>query len=138
MSFSDIDTSDVKASQFTKVQTEIKGSRNERTVKIDDKLPFGTSGDQMLFLGNITLRLQGDFKVKPGCVWEFKGTLKSYDDVYDFNQSTHRNPVAELLTTFGRNTPGKLFDIEIRGSKQIEETGKIGSETGGGGGGGSW
>ena len=132
MSFDDIDTSSVKPSQFAKVQKKIDGSTSPRTVKIDDKLPFTTSGDQALFLGNITLRLQGDFTVKEGCKWEFSGTLKSYDDYYDFNASTHRGPIGELLTALGRNTTGKPYSIEIRGSKQISESGQMSQSASGG------
>src|SRR5436190_3874516 len=126
MSFSDIDTSSVRPSQFPQIQREIQGSTDPRTTQIDDKKPFATSGDQSLFLGDITLRLQGEFKVKPCREWEFNGTLKSYDDVYDFNGSTHRGLLGELLTAFGRSTPGAPFDIQIRGAKPISETGRMG------------
>ena len=86
----------------------------------------GPSQLRGIFLGNITLRLQGEFKVKPCHEWEFNGTLKSYDDVYDFNASKHRALLGELLTAFGRSTPGTPFDIQIRGAKQISETGRMG------------
>ncbi|TXH34399.1 MAG: hypothetical protein E6Q98_18735 [Rhodospirillaceae bacterium] len=39
-------------------------------------------------------------------------------------KSTHRGFIGELLTTIGRNTPGKPFDIEIRGSVPVSARGK--------------
>jgi RHS repeat-associated protein len=135
MSFGDIDTSSVKPSQFPKVAKEISGSARDATISIDDRKAFSTSGDQALFLGDITLRLQGTLTLKKSdCSWKFDGTLKSFDDWYDFNKSTHRGPVGEFLTGIGRGTTGTPYWIEIRGSKQISESGKMGSGSSGGGG----
>ena len=148
MSFDDIDTSSIKSSEFPRVKDAIrdfkKNPKPARTVQIkwtnkDDNLAFTTSGDQALFLGDISLKLEGDFVIKNDCTWEFKGPLKSFDDWYDFNASTHRGPLGELLTTLGRNTPGKPYWIEIRGSKQLSETGSMSSHPDlGGGGGRGW
>ena len=148
MSFDDIDTSSIKSSEFPRVKDAIrdfkKNPKPARTVQIkwtnkDDNLAFTTSGDQALFLGDISLKLEGDFVIKNDCTWEFKGPLKSFDDWYDFNASTHRGPLGELLTTLGRNTPGKPYWIEIRGSKQLTETGSMSSHPDlGGGGGRGW
>jgi RHS repeat-associated protein len=148
MDFNDIDTSKVKPSEFPRVQDAIrdfkKNPKPARTVQIkwtnkDDNLPFTTSGDQALFLGDISLKLEGNLVIKNDCTWEFKGPLKSFDDWYDFNASTHRGHLGELLTAWGRNTPGKPYWIEIRGSKQITETGSMSSHPDlGGGGGRGW
>ena len=59
------------------------------------------------------------------CSWSFDGTFKSFDDYYDFNKSTHRGWLAEILTALGRNTPGKSHWIEIRGEKPVKENGTI-------------
>jgi uncharacterized protein RhaS with RHS repeats len=127
MSFSEIDTSDVSPSQFPKVRSEISGSARDATIVVDDRMGFSTSGGQALFLGNITLRLQGTLTLKKSeCTWKFEGTLKSYDDYYDFNPA-NRGIIGEALTAIGRNTKGKSFWIEIRGSKQISESGKMAS-----------
>ena len=148
MPFSDIDTSSDKPSQFPRVKDAIrnfkKNPKPARTVQIQwknksDNLPFSASGDQALLLGDISLKLEGDFVLKSDCTWEFKGDLKSFDDWYDLNASTHRGPIGELLTTFGRNTSAEPFDIEIRGSKQLTETGSMSTHQDlDGGGGGGW
>lgn len=128
MLFGDINTSSVKASQFPKVANEISGSARDATISIDDRKAFSTSGDQALFLGDITLRVQETLTLKTSdCSWKFDGTLKSFDDKYDFNKSTHRGPIGEFRTGIGRGTTGTPYWIEIRGSKQISESGKIGS-----------
>jgi len=134
MSFDDIDTSSVKPSDFPKVKDEIKAFKKkceDKTVKItwkskDDNLPFSTSGDQALFLGNVSLKLTGDFVMKASdCTWKFTGTLKCFDDYYDFNASSHRSVIGEALTSIGSKIDGVPYWIEIRGSKTITQDGNL-------------
>lgn len=99
MAFSDIDTSRVKVADFLQVKALISGKANG-SFGIDSRLPFSTSGDQAFFLGNITLRLQGSLSLSPK-KYVFSGTLKSFDDIYDFNKSTHRGWIGEALTRWG-------------------------------------
>jgi hypothetical protein len=49
--------------------------------------------------------------------------LKSYDDLYDFNASTHRGIIGETLTKIGASTSGKPYWIEIRGPKEAKQNG---------------
>lgn len=121
MDFGDIDTSDVTASSFPQVEGLVSSDK-KGVFAIDSRSPFSTSGDQALFLGNITLRLQGTLSLDSSS-YAFKGTLKSFDDVYDFNKSTHRSVFGEVLTRMGATQTGVPFDIQIRGSKPIDETG---------------
>ena len=100
MAFADIDTSGVKPSSFAAVQAAVTGAKQTKkegcctpsTTPIDDRQPFTTGGSNFLLLGNITLRLQGTFVVRTDCTWIFDGTLKSFDDRYDFNASTVHRP----------------------------------------------
>jgi RHS repeat-associated protein len=121
MNFGDIDTSNVKAISFPQMQNLISGEKIG-VFPIDSRTPFSTSGDQGLFLGNITLRLQGTLTLDQTS-YSFNGTLKSFDDIYDFNKSTHRGAIGELLTRFGATQTGTTYWIEIRGTKSITETG---------------
>lgn len=121
MNFNDIDTSGVKPSSFGQVRDLINGDR-EGNFSVDAKRPFTTSGSQWGYLGNITLRLQGNLSLDSSS-YSFKGSLKSFDDVYDFNKSTHRGVLGEILTRAGAAQDGVPYDIEIRGSKPIYETG---------------
>lgn len=123
--FTSVDTSSIKPDDFKKIQQELKDP-TPRKVSIDDRLAFSTSDDNKLVLGNITLRLQGDLEISKDKSWTFTGTLKSYDDVYDFNASTHRSVLGEVLTFFGSQQEGKPYDIQIRGAKTAEEQGNIG------------
>lgn len=126
MSFNDIDTSSVKPSQFPALKAYIgpgKVCRNQIIQIEDARLKFLTSGDQSLFLGNITLKLNGVLITRDDCSFEFKGILKAFDDIYDFNPSFHRNIFAEGLTRLGSLIPGTQYYIQIRGEKPISEKG---------------
>jgi len=124
MSFDHIDTSSVRPSQFPRVRAELSRGPHDAALSIDDRIVFATSGDQALFLGDITLRLQGQLAIRRGGTFEFTGTLKSFDDLYDFNKA-NRGFFGELLTWFGRATPGIPYWIEIRGAKPISEVGRV-------------
>lgn len=125
MSFSEINTTKYKPSDRKQVKTEL-GNATPRRVEIKDaRMSITTTGDQGLLLGNVTLKLEGEFSVCEAGKWTFEGILKCYDDLYDFNKSTHRRWLGELLTAFGRGTPGKPYLIQIRGSKKVSESGQI-------------
>ena len=127
ISFDEINTSEVSVKDFPAVKkllSERKPGKHKVTWKNkDDNLPFSTNGDQSLYLGNVSLKLEGTLEIKTDCTWKFDGTLKCFDDLYDFNASTHRSWFGEWLTSVGRKTPGKPFNIEIRGQKLISENG---------------
>jgi hypothetical protein len=124
MSFDEIDTSGVRPSQFGQVQAELGRGPRDAVLSIDDRLAFSTSGDQALFLGDITLRLQGELAIRSEGTFDFTGTLKSFDDFYDFNRA-NRGFIGEFLTWIGRGTPGTPYWIEIRGAKPIAESGRL-------------
>lgn len=87
-------------------------------------MAFSTSGDQALFLGDITLPLQWFLDIGTKGDFSFSGTLKSFDDPYDFNRGD-RSFVGEALAWFGREAKGTPYWIEIRGSKPITESGHV-------------
>lgn len=102
----------------------IQNAPEDTIIPVDDKLAITTHLPEFLALGDITLRLQGEFyKDMLSRKWVFRGQLKSFDDVYDFNPSTHRDPSAEAATRAGSFFPGKEYKVEIRGSRDIHESG---------------
>ena len=128
MNFSEIDTSSVTVDRSPRVRELFKdcalGTYEIKWASSADNIPFTTSGDQALFLGDISLKLEGTLTIAAYGDWKFTGTLKSFDDFYDFNASTHRGPIGEALTWFGREKMiGKPFIIEIRGAKPASGTG---------------
>lgn len=128
ISFDDIDTSSVRPSSFPQMVALLsqceKGEYRIKWRSRADNLAFSVcNGDTALFLGDVSLKLEGTLKVNQSGDWRFSGTLKCFDDFYDFNPSTHRGLVGETLTAIGRSLFGKPYWIEIRGSKHIEETG---------------
>lgn len=124
MDFGAIDTSGVRPSQFHQVQAELGRGPQDALVSIDDRLAFSTSGDQALFLGDITLCLQGGLSIEKSGSFQFSGTLKAFDDYYDFNKA-NRGIIGEFLTWIGRGTSGTPYWIEIRGTKPISESGRL-------------
>lgn len=124
MQFNEINTSSVRVTRFLQVQSELKRGCGNRTVRIDSRSSYSTSGDAALTVGGITLRLQGTLTIC-GCNWSFEGNLRSFDDTYDFNPSTHRSLLGELLTTVGNNLPGKTYTINILGEKPVSTSGTL-------------
>ncbi|MBN0273741.1 lipid II-degrading bacteriocin, partial [Pseudomonas aeruginosa] len=42
--------------------------------------------------------------------WSFRGEIRAYDDLYDFNPSNHRTETAEGMTRLGREVGQKFKD----------------------------
>ena len=124
MSFQDVDTSAVTPTYFNTFNKKLATATPGEEVKIDAKQGFSTGGAEAAYLGNITLRMQGVLSVGEKGTWSFKGTLKAYDDVYDFNQSNHRSVIGELSTAIGARMQGKPYDIQIRGEKPMQVVGQ--------------
>ncbi len=127
--FENIDTSSVRPSQFNAVKEALSGPPRDAVIPIDARMPFEARKDYQDLLGTLTLRLKGTLQLTKTGSWNFKGTLKSYDDLYDMNKSTHRAKDKELATTMGRVlgqvTNGRDYRIEVRGGKSIQESGTL-------------
>ncbi len=123
MSFGDINTSGVTASQFGQVSQAIQNGR-AGIYPINDRMGFQTV-EQANSLGRITLGLQGTLMIFNDSVrsFSFRGTLRAFDDVYDANPS-NRDTAAELKTTVLRAIPGVPYDIQIRGCKDAYQSGR--------------
>ncbi|MCG8470039.1 MAG: lipid II-degrading bacteriocin, partial [Gemmatimonadetes bacterium] len=106
MSFLTVNTSSVRARDFPDVDAII-GMGGQGTFEIDDRTTLSVPGSQGLVLGNITLSVQGTLTVgcEKLCEFNFRGTLKAFDDVFDFNPSTHRSVLGEAATAVGRAIP---------------------------------
>lgn len=123
LQFSEINTPNVNATYFPQVQDLLNSGQSGQYI-IDTRMPYTTS-NTFEILGNITLRLQGTLTIDESGSWSFNGTLKSFNDVYDFNWSTHRIWWAELLTRAGGLLPGKPYDIDINGAKPLAAGGTL-------------
>lgn len=124
LNLNQLNLSDIKPTEFPGFQAALSRGKD---ALIDTKYAFPmsrSSEEDGYLLGDSTLRLQGHLTFAQNGSWDFDGTYKIFDDPYDFNKSTHRGFIGELLTTIGRNTPGKPFDIEIRGSVPVSARGK--------------
>jgi RHS repeat-associated protein len=86
------------------------------------------AGDAKNVLGQITLKFEGLVTINCDCEYTVKGTLKSFDDNYGFEmQPWSESPWRNIKTLGGRLIygAGKNYEIEIRGSKKIKESGSI-------------
>lgn len=124
VNFNEIDTSAVRVRDFPEPAGLLKWPAREDTRKIDSTIKWTAKRAQWLFLGTISLRLRGTLKIRADCHWQFEGSLRAWDDKYDFNASK-RGMLGEALTAIGRNTPGEHYTVEIRGVKPIRESGEL-------------
>ena len=76
------------------------------------------------YLGNITLATEGTLTVASNGSWGYNGVVRAYNDTFDFNPSTHRGPIAEVLTRLGGLYSGTPYSIAIPGQLQIQGSGK--------------
>ncbi len=120
--FNELDTSGIRAINFPAVAAELNEPALEREVSINSRIRWAVPGASRLLLGDITLLLKGRLTFHRDCRWSFQGSLRAFDDVYDFNKA-QRAWLAESLTMLGRNTPGKIYKVEIRGVRPVSEAG---------------
>ena len=111
---------------FPQIKKHLTRYTSKQVFEIDDRKAFETSlGGAFNAYGNITFRLQGRLEVDQNS-YHFKGTLKAFDDIFDFNPSTHRPLVVEAITR-GINwaAPGTPYDIRFTGQIDIERISKL-------------
>jgi hypothetical protein len=133
LDFSDVDTSMVQPSAFTKVQRLLQDGKpgtyaiDSRRDGKDARLAFATDWPEAGYLGRTTLRLDGELTIDPSRRWGFKGRLSSQPDVYKFNPVPwgERTIKGEVSTRIGSILPGKIFGVKINGAKDIEEQGAL-------------
>lgn len=86
------------------------------------KFAYNTADDSVItgaYIGNMSLKLEGDFTRFADGSWEFNGELRGYSDLYDFNPSTHRSWAQETFTNIVNTLPGTAYDINIQGSLPV-------------------
>lgn len=74
------------------------------------------------WLGHITLKIEGVVHKSHDGRLSFTGVARAYNDIYDFNASTHRSELGEAATAGGRylgGSKGKSYQIIIQGEVPI-------------------
>lgn len=96
----------------------------ETTVSL--KVPYSTGQDSQIsriYLGNITVGIEGKVVRTTSGTVTFTGTAKAFSDRYDANASGHRAEFDEGATTalreIGRVTKAKDYEIRITGELPI-------------------
>jgi tetratricopeptide (TPR) repeat protein len=120
--FNQVDTSHIRVTEFPAVKAELAKPGGKGRVTISSKKGWNARGGDAYLIGRGLLLLKGTFTHHEDCRWSFEGSLRSYDDDYNFNKD-RRGPIAEAMTTLGRMVPGKEYSLEIRGTKPIRDAG---------------
>ncbi|WP_320159736.1 lipid II-degrading bacteriocin [Klebsiella sp. S69] len=76
------------------------------------------------YLGNITLKTEGTLTINSNGNWTYNGVVRSFDDRYDFNASTHRGVIGESMTRLGELFNGQPYQILLPGEVTVKESGK--------------
>ncbi|MNQ96328.1 Colicin-M [compost metagenome] len=117
---------DIKAHNIPLLANSIANTKSAGTYNLSDpKVPYNTFDDSPItgiYLGRITLKVEGDFTRGENGSWVFEGTVKGYTDTFDFNASD-RTPLLENLTTAGRLFTGTAYEIDISGEHKIKLSG---------------
>ncbi|HCF2499750.1 TPA: lipid II-degrading bacteriocin [Pseudomonas aeruginosa] len=117
---------DIKPNELPLLKSSIEHTKSPGTYHISEThVPYNTMDDSYttgLYLGRITLKSEGDFQRFQDGSWKYTGSVKAYNDIFDFNASD-RPFIFEQLTNAGRGTGGKPYEIEIHGQHNIEIVG---------------
>lgn len=87
----------------------------------DDNVSYQTVGGQSTVLGELSMKIEGGLTFNSESKrWNFDGTIKFFDDPYDFNFDFTR-PLRTALTVAGRlyNGKGETYNIETRGAQKV-------------------
>ena len=125
MPFSEIDTSWLTPTEFECVRSFISCCHEPGGYPISGTRVIPNDGPKQLFLGDITIRLDGTITYTGNCNWTFDGTMRALPDTYNFNKA-RRGIVGEGLTALGRllfSAHGTPFQIEFIGTKPLTGSG---------------
>lgn len=87
-----------------------------------DDVAFETTRSDYPTLGDITLKVEGKLS-RTGDEFRFSGTIKAFDDPYDFNSDWSR-PARNIITVGARvdHGPGTAYDIQFEGAVDVDRT----------------
>jgi len=91
-------------------------SRFTRDTMLDGIIPAS-------YLGHVTLHTTGTLTINSLGAWNYNGSVRAYNDVYDANPSTHRGQLGEISTQVLRHFTGTPYEIEMPGSISVQGTG---------------
>ncbi|MFJ2456491.1 lipid II-degrading bacteriocin [Pseudomonas protegens] len=115
----------IKASDIPLLSQTVRHNTEVGQVHISTNVGYNTSNDSLktgAYLGNITLKVEGDFNKQANGTWTFNGVARAYQDEYDFNEAS-RGFVGETLTSLGRVAKGTTYNIDITGENKISLVG---------------
>lgn len=66
-----------------------------------EKFSYNTADSSYIagsYIGNMSLKLEGNITRNSDGTWQLTGVIRAYDDYYDFNASDHRSAAQEAFT----------------------------------------
>lgn len=117
----------VNLSQIPDVMSAIYSARPAGKSTLDVRFPYNVAKDSRTsgwVLGNITLRVVGQIDKNANGTWSFNGAIRVFNDQYDANSSTHRDWMAEGLTSIRGKVMKYAYTIEIPGEIPINMVGQ--------------
>ncbi|MHC8353389.1 lipid II-degrading bacteriocin [Pseudomonas sp. RT4P38] len=97
-----------------------------RTAIALDKVPYDTASNSWVtgvWLGNITLKIEGTITKHENGRLSFNGGARAYNDIYDANTGTWRTAIGEnatsVLAAVEKYLNAKPYEIAIQGTNVI-------------------
>ena len=97
-----------------------------QTAIVLDKVPYNTGSNSFLtemWLGNITLKIEGTIMKHESGKLSFNGGARSYNDIYDANPSDFRSAIGEsatrVLAAVEKYLNAQPYQIAIKGTNVI-------------------
>lgn len=100
----------------------VSSSRAPGTYPVDVRFAHDVRKDSFpagWTLGNISLRVIGNFTRLSSGGWHFSGVIRAFDDIYDANPSTHRDWIGERGTELLSKIMGTDYSISIPGEISV-------------------
>ncbi len=128
MPFGVVGTNWLKPTDFDAVKSLVASCREPGAYPVSGTKAVPATGSQKLYLGNVTVRLEGTVTYTGGCCWSFSGTMTGESDRYDFN-AANRGFAGETLTFIGRllfSGHGTPYPIHFSGFAPLSGSGHCG------------
>jgi len=115
----------IRLTDFEKFREELEkyeGKNVKTSILVKDG--YTVQPFDWLTFGSISVIIEGIFESDMRG-WMFSGTLGPEKDLYDFDlEKSHRSKIGEFCTKQGSKLPGEKFEIRIKGSRRIQDSGR--------------
>lgn len=120
--FSELGVDEFPAEKFPKLKRALELQQADGKYPFEETAGWQTKSlNSKLSYGRVTLKVTGTITIENGRT-SFTGRLSALPDRYDFNPDSSRGFVPNALTWVGSLLPGKPYQIEFSGSRDLNWT----------------